>query len=86
MQEVRVSGHLDLANGCTLSEFGYSIDDEYGIYTGTGTFSITEAGPFDLAIPVEGSRLGQDSDGRHYKITLYAVDEMGPGVSADIDV
>lgn len=86
MERVRVEGKVLLPLGCTLYELGYGIEDEYGIYSGTGSFTISQDGAFSLAIPVEASRLGQDKDGRHYVITLYAEDDLGIGISDPLEV
>ncbi len=86
MQEVSVTGQVLVPGGCTLSEVGYSIDDEYHIYTGVGEVTVDANGYFSVVIPLEASREGQDKDGRHYRITLFAQDEAGTGVSQTLEV
>lgn len=79
-ETVSVSGKVIVPDGCTLIELGYSVDDEYGTYTSTGALT-SYGGSFNLYIPVEAWRKGQDRDGRHYTITIYAEDEAGIGNS-----
>lgn len=79
MVEVTVTGQAVLPQGCNILSAGYSIDDEYGIYTGMGSLTIDQNGYFVKSIPVEAWRTGQDKDGRHYTITLFAEDEAGVG-------
>lgn len=75
--EVTVSGTATLPEGCNLLSISYSIDDEYGEYTSTGEFEIDADGSFTLYLPVEAARRGNDKDGRHYTISLFAEDEAG---------
>jgi hypothetical protein len=77
MEEVRVTGTVVAPSGCNIYEVGYSVDDEYGVYTGVGTVAVGGGGEFSVPIPVEASRAGQDKDGRRYTITIYAEDEAG---------
>jgi hypothetical protein len=81
MDVVHVKGVIILPAGCTLHETGYSIEDEYGIYTHVGEFVLSRAGEFNVSIPVEAWRTGQDKDGRHYTIRLFAEDDAGIGTS-----
>jgi hypothetical protein len=85
-ENVTVAGMVEMPEGCTLFDAGYSIEDEYGIHTGVGEFSVDSAGSFSVVIPIEASRLGRDKDGRHYGITLYAEDEAGIGTSRTLEV
>ncbi len=86
MELIEITGTMNLPEGCTLLEAGYSIDDEYGVYTSVGTLSISEDRSFALTVPVEAWREGADRDGRHYTITLFARDEAGTGSSSPITV
>ena len=81
MTQVAVSGTVQMPDGCTLAEAGYAIDDEYGLLSGVGTIQVTSSGRFSAALPVEAMRHGQDKDGRHYSITVYAKSEAGIGSS-----
>jgi hypothetical protein len=83
---VEVEGMVLMPEGCTLFEAGYSVDDEYDVYTGVGEFTVKAGGVFSAVIPVEASREGGDRDGRHYAITLYAEDEAGIGTSCTFEV
>lgn len=86
MREVSVTGQVLAPAGCALSEVGYGIDDEYHVYTGVGEITVDANGYFSATIPLEASRKGQDKDGRHYHITLFAHDEAGTGVSQTLEV
>jgi hypothetical protein len=86
MEEVTVQGTVSTPDGCTLFEAGYSVDDEYGEYSGVGEFTVGGGGDFSIIIPVEASRDGRDKDGRNYIITLYGEDEAGIGISQGIEV
>lgn len=81
MEEVTITGTISMSPGCALLEVGYSIEDEYGVYTGVGGFSVNERGEFTVQIPVEAWRNGQDKDGRVYNITLFARNGVGIGTS-----
>jgi hypothetical protein len=86
MKEVHVDGQVLVPTGCSLSEVGYSIDDEYHVYTGVGEITVDANGDFSATIPLEAWREGKDKDGRHYRITLFAQDEAGTGVSQTLEV
>jgi hypothetical protein len=74
MEVVTVTGTISMPAGCTLYEAGYSIEDEYGVYTGVD-------GEFSVPLPVEAWRKGQDKDGRIYRIKLFAENDAGIGTS-----
>ncbi|MFC1770042.1 hypothetical protein ACFLZI_03200 [Nitrospirota bacterium] len=86
IEEVIVAGHLEMPEGCNLYEIGYSVDDEYGTFSSMGEVAINDAGAFEAVIPVEASRNGQDKDGRHYTVNLYAENEAGIGQSDVIEI
>ena len=86
MEEVTVSGRVVLPDGCSLNAVGYSIDDEYGTHTSMGEITLETDQSFSVAIPVESWRDGNDMDGRHYAITLYAENEVGIGTSGPYTV
>jgi hypothetical protein len=75
--EVVVSGFISMPEGCTLLDASYAVDDEYGVYTGSGDLYVAEDGSFELVMTVEASRLGSDRDGRVYDVTISATDEAG---------
>ncbi len=81
MTQVVVSGTVQMPNGCTLAEAGYAIDDEYLLLSGIGKIQVAASGSFTATLPVEAMRHGQDKDGRHYSITVYAKNEAGAGSS-----
>lgn len=86
MEEVIVTGHVYMDEGCTLYEAGYSVDDEYGIFTSMGSILIDTAGAFEAILPVEASRSGEDKDGRHYTVSFYAENEAGIGQSDVVEI
>jgi len=86
MQQVHVNGRVLVPGGCALSEVGYSIDDEYHVYTGVGEITIDANGYFSAVIPLEAWREGKDKDGRHYRVTLFAQDEAGTGAGQTLEV
>jgi hypothetical protein len=75
--EVVVSGFISMPEGCTLLDASYTVNDEYGVYTGSGDLIVGEDGSFELIMTVEASRLGSDKDGRAYDVTISATDEAG---------
>lgn len=84
MEVVTVTGTVSMPSGCTLNEVGYSIEDEYGVHSGVGEFTVKMVnglGEFTAPVRVEAWRDGQDKDGRIYKITLFARNEAGIGTS-----
>lgn len=81
MTQVVVTGTVQMPAGCTIAEAGYSIEDEYRVLSGIGRIGIDTDGNFTVALPVEAMRHGQDKDGRHYAITVYARNEAGSGSS-----
>jgi hypothetical protein len=85
MDVVTVSGAVTMPSGCTLASTSYSIEDEYGLHTGVGEFTISENGEFTVPLPVEAWRKGQDKDGRHYTIQILAENEAGTGTSVELE-
>lgn len=81
MTQVVVTGTVQMPAGCTVAEAGYAIEDEYRMISGIGKIRIDTGGKFTVALPVEAMRHGQDKDGRHYAITVYARNEAGSGSS-----
>jgi hypothetical protein len=86
LEEVLVSGYLSMDEGCSLFDIAYSVDDEYGLYTSEGVLYIDEAGAFEAVIPVQASRDGQDKDGRHYTVSIFAENEAGIGQSEAVEI
>ena len=83
---VWVSGVLEIAEGCTLQEFVYDLNDEYGVYSSTGPIVADETGSFKIAIQIEASRRGQDKDGRLYSGTLTATGQEAGMTRASFSV
>ena len=86
MENVTVKGTVENPAGCGLLNMGYNIEDEYGIYTSTGHVTAGADRNFTITIPVEAWREGSDKDGRHYRITVFAEDEAGIGMSETLIV
>jgi hypothetical protein len=85
MDVVTVSGTVTMPSGCSLSTANYSIEDEYGVHTGMGEFAVSENGEFTVPLPIEAWRRGQDKDGRHYKIQIFAENSAGTGTSVELE-
>jgi hypothetical protein len=85
MEVVTVSGTVTNPSGCALAGVSYSIEDEYGIHTGAGEVTVNGNGEFTVPIPVEAWRRGQDKDGRHYKIQIFAENDAGTGSSVELE-
>jgi len=81
LTQVKVTGAIESPEGCKLINAGYSVEDEYGTFTGTGTVSVTAEQGFQFIVPVEAWRDGQDKDGRVYRIRVFGEDEAGIGSS-----
>jgi hypothetical protein len=81
LTQVTVTGTIASPDGCTLVNAGYSIEDEYGAFTGTGSVSVAAEREFQFIVPVEAWRDGQDKDGRVYRIRVFGEDEAGMGLS-----
>ena len=82
IEDVMVSGRVSIPDGCTLLGAGYSMDDEYGLYSSEGELDVNADGYFTLILQVEPWRDGGDIDGRRYGISLFAEDEAGEGSKA----
>jgi hypothetical protein len=83
---VWVSGVLEIAEGCTLQELVYNLDDEYGVYSSSGPVIVDQMGSFKIAIPIEASRRGQDKDGRLYSGTITATGQEAGATRASFSV
>lgn len=77
MTQVVVTGTVTAPEGCGIAEAGYAVEDEYQLLSSMGTVRVASDGSFTLVVPVEAMRYGQDKDGRHYRVTLFARDEAG---------
>ena len=73
---VTISGQaFDGQSGIAAIE--WAVVDEYRQYQPTGSVPEAGNGPFTFQIPLLNERRGNDKDGRHYSITLTAVDRAG---------
>ncbi len=86
LQAVTLRGSVLLPAGCALQEAAYRIEDEYGVYSASGLFTVAVDGSFTIVLPVEASRKGQDRDGREYAITVTVRNEAGTGSSGTMKV
>ena len=73
---VTVSGTA-LDGGSGVATLRWTVVDEYGQYQPSGEVSVPGDGPFSFQVPLLADRLGSDKDGRHYTITIAAVDRSG---------
>ena len=74
---VTVSGvAVDNAGGSGIARVEYSVVDEYRQVQPSGSIAATD-GPYSLGIRLLRDRKGNDKDGRHYSITIRAVDKAG---------
>jgi hypothetical protein len=69
LRSIELLGEIHLPAGCSILSANYSVDDEYGEYSGSGTLEITAAG-YRATPLLEVSRRGNDRDGRQYTVTL----------------
>jgi hypothetical protein len=83
---VWVSGVLEIAEGCTLKELVYNLDDEYGVFSSTGPIVVDQTGSFKIALQIEASRRGQDKDGRLYSGTITATGQEAGMTRASFSV
>jgi hypothetical protein len=86
MEYVKVTGQIILPSGCTITDAGYSIDDSYDLLDGMGSITLRDDNSFTAEVPLEVSRRGNDKDGRSYKITVFAADEVDVGYSLSEEV
>lgn len=86
MVDVVAQGFVTNPIGCEMHTLYYDIVDEYGVYTGSGEIEFDADGNFEVPIPVEASRLGQDKDGRTYSITISAENDGGISTLGPFDV
>ncbi|RLA35560.1 MAG: hypothetical protein DRR03_05560 [Gammaproteobacteria bacterium] len=78
LRSIELLGEIRLSNGCSILSASYSVDDEYGEYSGSGTLEITgDATGYRVSPLLEVSRRGNDRDGRHYIVTLSIETEAG---------
>jgi len=75
---VTVSGSA-VDEGSGVAQAWLEVDDEYNELDGSHdiTGDLDEYGNFEITLELMAWRRGRDRDGRHYTISLYAVDNAG---------
>jgi glycosidase len=83
---VAVSGAItDNLSGIDPSTPAFSVHDEHGNIQPSGPLSLGSGGTYSFAISLQGSRRGNDKDGRQYTITVSAKDLAGnPGSASTV--
>lgn len=76
----------DTGSGVDGSKTMYSVQDEYGRITPSGTILLGSDGTYAVNVPLQASRLNRDTDGRHYTITVSAHDNAGNVGSSSVIV
>jgi len=76
MMPVSVSGTIT-DTGCTVTSAAYAVKDEYGEVQPSGPVTLGAGGAYSLTVLLQASRLGSDSDGRLYTITVSASNNAG---------
>lgn len=81
MVKVTVSGAIrDSLSGVDPSTAAFAVVDEYGSVQPHGPVTLGTGGSYAFTVLLESSRRENDSDGRHYSITVNANDLAGnPG-------
>ena len=65
------------ASGVDPSTAAFAVVDEYGQVQPSGSLTLDSAGNYSVAFSLEASRLGDDKDGRQYKVFVSAKDFAG---------
>jgi probable HAF family extracellular repeat protein len=83
MVDVTVSSSLgDVLSGIDPNRASYAVADDYGQVQPTGTVTVGPDGTYAVTVRLMASRDGSDRDGRHYTITVSALDQAGNSGSA----
>jgi len=81
MVPITISGTItDPTSG--VSTATYAVKDEYGRIQPSGPVTVNADGRYAFTTHLQASRRGNDSDGRHYTITVSAQDPAGNKGSA----
>ena len=80
MVEITVAGTI-ADTGCSVATAAYVVADEYGQVQPSGPVTVSPDGAFSLTLPLEASRLGADTDGRVYTVTVSATNSAGETAS-----
>lgn len=79
---VTVTGMVTDASGGLPSSVRFHVVDEYGNVQPAGTAHVDANGNYSFQVSLQSSRLGQDKDGRQYRIIVTATDQAGNTGSA----
>lgn len=71
MVPVTVSGTIT-DSGCTVTAAAYAVTDEYGKVQPSGLLTLGPGGAYSFTVLLQASRLGADSGGRVYTVTVSA--------------
>ncbi|HLV78772.1 MAG TPA: Ig-like domain repeat protein, partial [Chthonomonadaceae bacterium] len=83
MVTVTVSGSMsDALSGLSPASAAFSVIDDYGTVQPSGSISVQSNGSYSFSIQLQASRNGKDKNGRHYTITVRALDMAGNAGSA----
>ena len=78
MVPVMVSGTItDTGSGVNVGTAAYSVTDEYGKVQPAGAIALGPGGNYSFTVLLQASRQGSDLNGRHYKISVRAKDNVG---------
>ena len=77
IQGAMVSGTITDTAGCTVTSATYAVADEYRQVQPNGSITVGAGGAYSFTVPLQGSRLGNDSDGRRYTVTVSADSDAG---------
>ena len=83
MRPVTISGTIgDSGSGVDPTSAAYSVGDEYGDVEPKGAITLDAGGRYSVTVLLPASRRGNDSDGRHYLVTVSAKDHAGNNASS----
>jgi hypothetical protein len=78
MVPVTISGTItDAGSGVNANSAAYSVKDEYDEVQSSGAIMLGPSGNYSMSILLQASRLGTDTDGRRYTVTVRASDHAG---------
>ena len=80
------SGSVIVPDGCEIDSAEYQLTDEYGELDKIEDLLVGEGGSFAVAVPMVGSRKGDDKDGRLYTVKFVAENEAGVGESVETNI
>jgi hypothetical protein len=86
VQVTVVATITDVGSGVNPNTVTYEVIDEYDSVQPSGDIPLGKDGRYTAIIPLQASRRGNDADGRHYTVTISAVDTEGNEGSAATSV